>query len=223
MFGGASARGLFSSSSLVPVSARCIRFLGSTGLCVHPGQRSLPSRGAAVAGPIRPVGRRGGEALTLFLTHRRHKASPHIVSCESHTHTTGSPSAPYFRTISLSLGAHAAAEQHACVREQTPSRHQNALHIWANWHLHPQTGNAPPTSVGAPQRPLAGPMRSVSPRDVLEGGRGFGWDPPSSQGPPVVPAEGGPKLLRLQSSWHRRRRRKILAVSLTHWKGRGER
>ena len=54
MFGGASARGLFSSSSLVPVSARCIRFLGSTGLCVHPGQRSLPSRGAAVAGPIRP-------------------------------------------------------------------------------------------------------------------------------------------------------------------------
>ena len=54
MFGGASARGLFSSSYLVPVSARCIRFLGSTGLCVHPGQRSLPSRGAAVAGPIRP-------------------------------------------------------------------------------------------------------------------------------------------------------------------------
>ena len=54
MFGGASARGLFSSSSLVPVSARCIRFLGSTGLCVHPGQWSLPSRGAAVAGPIRP-------------------------------------------------------------------------------------------------------------------------------------------------------------------------
>ena len=54
MFGGASARGLFSSSFLVPVSARCIRFLGSTGLCVHPGQWSLPSRGAAVAGPIRP-------------------------------------------------------------------------------------------------------------------------------------------------------------------------
>ena len=54
MFGGASARGLFSSSFLAPVSARCIRFLGSTGLCVHPGQWSLPSRGAAVAGPIRP-------------------------------------------------------------------------------------------------------------------------------------------------------------------------
>ena len=54
MFGGASARGLFSSSFLVPVSARCIRFLGSTGLGVHPGQWSLPSRGAAVAGPIRP-------------------------------------------------------------------------------------------------------------------------------------------------------------------------
>ena len=31
MFGGASARGLFSSSFLVPVSARCIRFLGGGG------------------------------------------------------------------------------------------------------------------------------------------------------------------------------------------------
>ena len=60
-----------------------------------------------------------------------------------------------------------------------------------------------------------------------EGGRGggFGWDPPSSQGPPVVPAEGaegGPKkiFLKRKSSWHRRRRTKILAVSLKHWKGR---
>ena len=44
------------------------------------------------------------------------------------------------------------------------------------------------------------------PRDVLEGGGrgasergghgegGFGWDPPSSRGPPMVPAEGGPKF-----------------------------
>ena len=36
------------------------------------------------------------------------------------------------------------------------------------------------------------------------GGGGFGWDPPSSHGPPVVRAEGGPKILKLQSSWHRR-------------------
>ena len=28
------------------------------------------------------------------------------------------------------------------------------------------------------------------------------------------PAEGGPKFLKLKSSWHRRRRSKILAVSL---------
>ena len=27
-------------------------------------------------------------------------------------------------------------------------------------------------------------------RDVLERGEGFGWDPPSSQGPPMAPAEG---------------------------------
>ena len=36
----------------------------------------------------------------------------------------------------------------------------------------------------------------------------------------MVPAKGGPKNLNLKSSWHRRRRSKILAVTLKHWKGR---
>ena len=36
-----------------------------------------------------------------------------------------------------------------------------------------------------------------------------------SQGPPMVPAEGGPKIFQLKSSWGRRRRSKISAVSLT--------
>ena len=36
----------------------------------------------------------------------------------------------------------------------------------------------------------------------------------------MAPAEGGPKILKVQSSWHRRRRSKTLAVSLKHWKGR---
>ena len=36
----------------------------------------------------------------------------------------------------------------------------------------------------------------------------------------MVPAEGGLKILKLRSSWHRRRRSKILDVSLEHWKGR---
>ena len=49
------------------------------------------------------------------------------------------------------------------------------------------------------------------------GGGGVGWDPPSSQGPPMGPAEGGQTNFKLQSSWHRS---KILAVSLKHWKGR---
>ena len=49
----------------------------------------------------------------------------------------------------------------------------------------------------------------------------MGWpDPPSSYDPPVVPAESGPKLFRLKSSWRQRRRSKILAVSPKHWKGR---
>ena len=55
--------------------------------------------------------------------------------------------------------------------------------------------------------------------DLKGGGGGVGWDPPPSpQGPPMVPAEGGPKILKLQSSWHRRRRSKVLAVSLKHLK-----
>ena len=36
----------------------------------------------------------------------------------------------------------------------------------------------------------------------------------------MVPAKGGPKFIKLKSSWHRRRPRKTLAVSLKHWKGR---
>ena len=67
--------------------------------------------------------------------------------------------------------------------------------------------------------------------DVLEGGevgseegggegRGVWLGPPSSQGPPMVPTEGGPKIWKLKSSWHRRRRSNILAVSLEDWNGR---
>ena len=53
------------------------------------------------------------------------------------------------------------------------------------------------------------------------GGGGFGWDPPSFQGPPMAPAEGAAKDLKRKSSWHRRRRSKIVAVvSLRHWNGR---
>ena len=55
---------------------------------------------------------------------------------------------------------------------------------------------------------------------------GGGWlRPPSYQGPPMVPAEGGLKNFKLKSPWGRS---KILAVSLNHWKrrkgwGRGSR
>ena len=51
------------------------------------------------------------------------------------------------------------------------------------------------------------------------GGRGLWLGHPSTLGPPMVPTEGGPKFLKLKSSWHRRRRSKILTVSLKHWKG----
>ena len=53
-----------------------------------------------------------------------------------------------------------------------------------------------------------------------EGGEGVQPDPPSSYGPPMVPTEGGPKNLKRKSSWHRRCRSKILAVSLKHYKRR---
>ena len=42
---------------------------------------------------------------------------------------------------------------------------------------------------------------------------------PSSYGPPMVRAEGGPKIFLLKSSW---RRSKIMAVSLKYWPRRRE-
>ena len=58
-------------------------------------------------------------------------------------------------------------------------------------------------------------------RGGLKGGEGGWLGPPFSQSPPTVPAEGGPKVLKLKSSWQRRFRSKMtLAVSRKHWKGR---
>ena len=42
---------------------------------------------------------------------------------------------------------------------------------------------------------------------VFGRGGGGGLAGPSSLGPPMVPAEGGPTILKPKSSWHRRRRR----------------
>ena len=56
-----------------------------------------------------------------------------------------------------------------------------------------------------------------------EGGRGV-WlgPPPSSQGPRMVPAAGGANILKRKSSWHRKRRSKILLPSARHLEeGRG--
>ena len=58
-------------------------------------------------------------------------------------------------------------------------------------------------------------------RNVLEMGEGGVWlGSPSSWGPLVVPAEGGPKTFKPESSWRRRHRSKNLAVSLKHWEWR---
>ena len=54
-------------------------------------------------------------------------------------------------------------------------------------------------------------------RDVLEGGGGGLAGSPLLLGSPYGPL----KFLKLKSSWHRRRRSKILALSLKHWKGSG--
>ena len=68
--------------------------------------------------------------------------------------------------------------------------------------------------------------RGFPPRDVLEGGEGKGgglkgggggWlGPPSSQRPPMAPAEHGPKIVQLKRSWRQRRRSKILLPSARH-------
>ena len=92
-----------------------------------------------------------------------------------------------------------------------------------------QSPNPPPAAGGAalctpgrphgrvrqttrPQRRTCAPTR---PRHIFAGG-GAGC-----LGPPLLPGSlPGPKIFKRKSSWHRRRRRKILAVSLKHWKGR---
>ena len=58
-----------------------------------------------------------------------------------------------------------------------------------------------------------------------EGGReggGFGRTLPPPMGLLWSPPKAGRKFLKLQSSWHRKRRSKILAVSLKHYKRRRE-
>ena len=66
------------------------------------------------------------------------------------------------------------------------------------------------------------PYATPDERDVLEGGGTGVWlgPPPPPRVPLWSPAEGGPKNSKRKSSWHRRRRSKILAVSCKHWKGR---
>ena len=62
-------------------------------------------------------------------------------------------------------------------------------------------------------------------REALEGGEGgggFGRTPPPPWVPLWSPPKGGRKILKLKSSWHRRRRSKNLAVSLKHYKRRRE-
>ena len=45
---------VITSSTLLPASTNCTGAPGSTGLCVHAGQGSLPPHVADVAGHIRP-------------------------------------------------------------------------------------------------------------------------------------------------------------------------
>ena len=60
------------------------------------------------------------------------------------------------------------------------------------------------------------PQRIVArQKDYWKRGGGGVWpDPPSSYGPPRVPAEGGPKIFKLKSSGRRSK------IWLKHWKGR---
>ena len=57
VFGASAVRFVSSSSSLHTASASPTGVLGSTGLCMHPGQGSLPSYAAVAAGPMRGAAR----------------------------------------------------------------------------------------------------------------------------------------------------------------------
>ena len=58
-------------------------------------------------------------------------------------------------------------------------------------------------------------------RGGSEGGVWLG-PPPPPRVPLWAPAEGAAKDLKRKSAWHRRRRSKMLAVGLKHWKGERE-
>ena len=53
-----------------------------------------------------------------------------------------------------------------------------------------------------------------------EGGGGFGWDPPSSQGPPVVPGGRRTESFEAEILLAPKAPKRNLAVGLKHWKGR---
>ena len=57
-------------------------------------------------------------------------------------------------------------------------------------------------------------LSCLTTRGVRRGGGGFGWDPLPPRVPLWSPRKTGQQFLKLKSSWHRRDRSKILAVSL---------
>ena len=70
--------------------------------------------------------------------------------------------------------------------------------------------------------PPVSPPRQHPPQGSNRRGGGFGRTPPPPSVPLWSPPKGDRKILKRKSSWHRRRRSKILAVSLKHCKRRRE-
>ena len=109
---------------------------------------------------------------------------------------------------------------------RTVHRPSHFVQLFASWTMGPVLGGGWRVGAVRTSHPLRCKQqqkgRTLRGRDVLEGGEGGGSEggggggwlgPPSSWGPPMVPAEGGPKNFKLKSSW---RQSKILAVSPKH-------
>ena len=131
----------------------------------------------------------------------------------------------------------------ACVPPSTTEGHTSAQAGTRIPHRHPLPHSSPQT-VGCQPPPAGGPGPSLSETGARGGGGGgsscplrkplrwagfqlggggeggFGWPPPPPMVPLWSPPKAGQKNLKLTSSWHRRRRSKMLAFSIKHWKGR---
>ena len=191
----------------------------------HPSTKSARRCGALVyaCGVEAPPWRTGRGPRSEGCQQWDHPGNVPSLQCRRGDCQSGA-AAPY-RQLRASWSAGPDTARPWGTRCSADSTHQRSAPIAIQWGKHPMRMSSRQRWQGSSPRGRGGA------RDVSEGGEwGRGGEAetgggelagtPLLLGSPMVPAEGRPKILKLKSSWHRRHRSKILAVSLKHWKGR---